>query len=455
MTVQLEMNLKNASAVLDIAGDVASLLEQGQQHVTIAKLCLKTVSLIINIINALKDVPEKVKEDMLQNLKSLQQSLEKIKDVQQQELHLDQLDKQEIDILHSEIKNIEKMLKDLNEQAKHSFIKRMYAYAFQSECLQEEKLKAIGAKINLVTQKSTFIVTTLIFKLTVSLNKRTKKMSEELNSEFENIRCTVASQCNALKKQVRNLTTLLLVSVDNVHSWNILTDSTVTPPEPPKIIVNENEGKLFVKWETQCNNVDVYRLSYDEEQKSMLLPGDVDEATIGPPEVKLVPGEIYTIKMCGINSGGMGEWSNLIVQQFTKPCPSKPDPPKICSINVSRTKLTLTAPKLACPTESPITEWQVEYTTLSTGNSNEGWKLLGTFTATHMKVKESYYIDGLITKENYSFRAKAKNAEGWSSYSKQVSFEMIYSPCACGHMHLTKILTVIMVIFYCIYICLY
>ena len=66
------------------------------------------------------------------------------------------------------------------------------------------------------------------------------------------------------------------------------------------------------------------------------------------------------------------------------------------------------------------------------------WRPLDKFQVEHEGETESLYVD-LASKQTHCFRVKAKNAEGWSDYSKAVSFEMTHSYIShiilCTHFH--------------------
>ena len=219
------------------------------------------------------------------------------------------------------------------------------------------------------------------------------------------------------------LTLQLSIGVLLKYDYDGIKDNSITSsPDPPKILhIEEIKGKLFVKWQMlcPCNKIDFFVLCYDEEEKlSYRFPGNIYEGTIGPPEVELTPEKLYTVKICGVSAGIQGKWSNSVVQKFTKPYPHQPDPPKISIVSGSTVTLTVIPPKQACATESPVTKWKIEY---ATQNCKE-WTLVDEFQVEAEGEQESPYIH-LVSKETYYFRVKAENAEGWSSYSKAVSFD--------------------------------
>lgn len=150
----------------------------------------------------------------------------------------------------------------------------------------------------------------------------------------------------------------------------------------------------------------------------MPLNGGINTIEIGFP--KVMPGRKYTMKIRGINEGGEGHWSNSVVVQFTKPPPCKPEPPEIHMVNTSTARLTIVSPEPSCETESPVTEWNVQYAI--DGLSDTRW------TTENYKVKsgerkQKFDVKNLDPNQKYHFRVQARNAEGYSAISPMVSFK--------------------------------
>ena len=444
--VKLQMaafvSLKNANAIAD-AYSIFSASNFGGP-LSYIKLCLKTATLLQDYITALRGVvSDKEKEDMLQNVKLLQMNLQKIKDLQSQH----NLSEQEAKGLYAQLEQAKDQLEDLSEHAKKNWMKKLWHHVWSTTSMKD-KLKSIEAKVNLVVQKSTLLVTTLNLELTASLEKEMSLKQKNVLLELQKMKSEVVALKNKMISEhntlILKLNAVILLKHDGI--WPVM-DKSIPPPDPPNILhIKETNGKLFVRWHTQwqCNKIDFFVLCYDEEEKlNLIFSGNVSEATIGSPEVELIPEKHYTMKVCGVNPGGRGEWSNSVVQQFTKPYPGKPDPPKIFSVSSSTAKFTLTPPKQACPTESPITKWKIECAMPADTNK---WMLMDKFTLENVGEKLSFNVE-LITKKKYHFRVKAKNAEGWGDYSKAVSFEMwTYSYVDSLRAHFQVVIIIIIII---------
>ena len=439
------MNLKN----FNTAVDTYSLVRDSNFGAPISyiKLCLKIATLMLECITALRGVPDKDKEDMLQKVKFLQDNLQKVEHLQLQYDFNDQ----EIKTLYSQLQSIEDIVADLNEHAKKNWLQKLWRQMW-SKTLMKGKFIAMEAIINVVVQKSTLIVTTLNLELTASLEQRMSLEHKKVMSELEKIK----AELGGLDKKMmfeHNALTLQLSAVFLLKYDNDVTkgNSMMSPPDPPRILhIKETQGKLFVKWQTlcACNKIDFFALCYDEEGKSSLkFKGNVYEATIGPPEVELIPEKLYTVKICGVSAGIQGQWSNSVVQKFTKPCPRQPDPPKISSISSSTVEVTVTPPERACSTESPVTQWEIEHAMQSDEVGTKEWVPLGKFQVEREGEMKSLYID-LASKQTYCFRVKAKNAEGWSDYSKAVSFEMTHSCISYIRTHFHAVMLIMALLYY-------
>ena len=182
--------------------------------------------------------------------------------------------------------------------------------------------------------------------------------------------------------------------------------------------IEEYGNKFELTWRRTNNNEDVthFELCYDEDQNlSMPLNGSRHKIEIGSPQV--VPGRIYSMKIRGVNEGGAGKWSNLVVAKFTKPFPLKPDPPEIDIVSTSRIRLAIVPPQASHETESPITKWNVQYIV---DGLHKKWTLV-TYKAKCYKNKQILDVINLIPYQKYYFRVQAINAEGKSDFSQPVS----------------------------------
>ena len=414
------LSLNSVSAIVDLIRTIASF-SVDPNSVDFTELCLQITSVVRDCILEMKVDFDKQRKGMLDHVEFLLQNLQEIEHIQkQQNITKIRIKQNEFTPLFSELKQIPELLKYMDEQAKLPW------YDYKSWWVQltmKKKFNDMKGKIDFVFKQSTLIVGKLNFKLTASEVEMTKKSYILL---------------------------LQLLTTNDID--DLVTNKSVIPPDPPNLHITQSKGKLIVKWEAQSDKVDLYILCYDKEQNLIKkCLGDVYKAEIGPPEFDLVPGKIYTMKMCGVNSGGRGKWSNSVVQKFTKPVPSKPEPPKVYSISACRAKIILTTPKLACPTESPVTEWEVEYAKL---NSEKSGKILSRiFKVEHPGIKKSFHTMDLDAKQTYSFCTRARNAEGQSSYSETIEFEMIHSCCVRYRvLELIILLHVVVVFFSYIYV---
>ena len=209
-------------------------------------------------------------------------------------------------------------------------------------------------------------------------------------------------------------------------TWPVTSNTTV-PPTPPRLHVEELGNKFMLTWNSTWKRSDediiFFELCYDEDQcSSMPLDGNTFEIEIGSP--KVVPGRIYTMKIRGINEGGEGKWSDSVVAQFTKPTPAKPDPPEVRMVDTSTVALTVAPPTRSHETESPVTEWNIQY--VVDGHDRQ-WR-----TESHKVMcgggKCEFNIENLIPNQKYHFRVQAMNAEGESAFSQPVPIKTEYIP---------------------------
>ena len=437
------LSFKNLSTAADVYSIVSDLNFGGA--LSYIKLCLNIATLMWDCIKTLQGVPDKDKEDMLQNVKSLKKNLQNIEHLQLQYA----LNDQEIETLYSQLQSIKGSLEYLNDHAKKNWLQKLWSQLW-SKTSVKGKFSAMKAKMNEIVQNSTLIVTTLNLELTASLERKMSLEHKKVMSELEKIKAELGGLENKMTSEHNALTLQLSAVIILKYDYNGIKDNSITSPHPPKILyIKETKGTLFVKWQTLylCNKIDFFALCYDEEEKASLkFPGNIYEATIGPPEVELIPEKLYTVKICGVRAGIQGKWSNSVVQKFTKPCPRQPDAPKISSINSSTVKFTVTPPKPVCPTESPVMKWEIEYAIQSDRVGTKEWTQLDKFQVEHEEETMSLDIT-LASKQTYCFRVKAKNAEGWSAYSKAVSFEMTHSHVSSMYVYFHTAVVIILMAF--------
>lgn len=210
----------------------------------------------------------------------------------------------------------------------------------------------------------------------------------------------------------------------NAHRIWLVTSNTINPPSPPQLHVEEELGnKFMLTWERENDDEDInfFEVCYDEDRcLSMPLKGSMCKIEIGFPQV--APGRIYTMKIRGINEGGEGKWSDSVVAQITKPTPRKPDPPELHMVSTSAIAVTVVRPKPSHESESPVTQWNVQYVI----DGHDEW------TTENYRVNDDkiyiFDIANLIPNQRYHFRVQAINAEGESDFSQPASIKMEYKP---------------------------
>lgn len=215
---------------------------------------------------------------------------------------------------------------------------------------------------------------------------------------------------------------LVLQNFQTCGAWP-MTNDTIDTPNPPRLYVKELVNKFHITWDDNNDSVDFFELCYDEGQHlSIPLNGKTYEIEIGFP--KVVPGRLYTMKIRGINRGGEGKWSDSVVAQLTKPTPRKPNRPKIHMISPTTARLTFVPPRPSCETESPVTEWNIQYIV---DGQDQSWVTL--YDRDIVPGKRNQTCDtSLIPNQKYQFRVQAKNAEGASDYSEPASIKAVFKP---------------------------
>ena len=191
------LNLKNGCALAEILSTSASLAVTESKFgivpfFGIIKVSLKITVLVRDCISEMEIVSDKEREAMSDKVKSLQKNLQEIRQHihEQQEI---ELDKNEITALFSELQKIAKLLKDMDEQAKHPWYKRMWGQPMT------KMFNAMKGKIDFAFQQSILIVNKLNLKVSLKLKdsmERQNKIIEKMESELGALRL----QYNTLNK---------------------------------------------------------------------------------------------------------------------------------------------------------------------------------------------------------------------------------------------------------------
>ena len=191
---------------------------------------------------------------------------------------------------------------------------------------------------------------------------------------------------------------------------HIVQDRSVKPPSAPHgLAIQGDKNKLILSWEPSEGIVDEYEVCYDEHKECTIPVGTTTIVELESPKVQ--PGNVYAMKVRGINKGGKGEWSDVVIGQITKLPPQKPEISNLL-LRSTMAVFTIKVAEAICSTESPVTCVRVSYgSTASTNFTN------CEFTIQPGNVTYTFNVSGLQPDSRYKFTAKSKNAEGWSKPS--------------------------------------
>ena len=277
-----------------------------------------------------------------------------------------------------------------------------------------DQLKSVSDKCDSISKKN------IVVKLATAPSVLVTLHNIEAEIKVANSKLTLFIISNSLTKfcditdsQSKVLNKIAVLQENDRVGVNIILDKSIRrPPAPPGLTIRENKNKFIISWKACGGTVDDYEVCYDEKENLILSVGRVTTVEIGSPRV--LPGNLYTMKVRGINKGGTGEWSNIVVGQFTKPFPQKPE---ISNVFLRSTiaVVTLKLPGAICSTESPVTHIEVSHVSAtSTKWSNFESKIKPGSDTYNLMVRE------LQPNKKYNFRARIKNAEGWSEASEHI-----------------------------------
>ena len=200
------------------------------------------------------------------------------------------------------------------------------------------------------------------------------------------------------------------------------------PSAPHELTITETQNKFTLSWKPCSEEIDKYELCYHESKnRTCFIDGTKSSVTIGAPKVYPCPENLlYTMKIRAIRGDVIGEWSNTVVGQFTKPLPQKPTIKKLL-LRSTIAELSVTKPVAICSTESPVTSWQVGYII----DTSTEWSCKD-FVMDAGKSDQIFYVNNLEPKRRYTFKVKAMNAEGWSDFSDEISSNTNELPLQLG-----------------------
>lgn len=197
-----------------------------------------------------------------------------------------------------------------------------------------------------------------------------------------------------------------------------------------KVTLDQSNGPdlMKVNWSDNKNpkgTIDRYEIEYDEKT---LLEMPIEEcrvrvdcnefrAKIGPP--KIIPGNLYTVRVRGINGEGPGNWSEEQIFRFKTGPPSKPKKPKIKVLSPTKVSITTTRPSKNEERGSAVTHCKVEYTPKMNGNDLT-WNNLKFSIKQQKEPDVKFDIGSLIADTTYHFRIKMINDSGESASSDPV-----------------------------------
>ena len=206
------------------------------------------------------------------------------------------------------------------------------------------------------------------------------------------------------------------------------TDPAMKPLAPHELTITESKNKFILSWKPCSEEIDKYELCYHESKKrTCFIDGTKSSVIIGAPKVQPCPENLlYTMKIRAIRGDVIGEWSNTVVGQFTKPLPQKPTIKKLF-LRSTIAELSVVKPVAICSTESPVTSWQVGYII----DTSTEWSCED-FVMDVDKNDQIFYIHNLEPKRRYTFKVKAMNAEGWSDFSDEISSSTNELPLQLG-----------------------
>ena len=259
-----------------------------------------------------------------------------------------------------------------------------------------DKLLAIEDELKLAMDKLQLFTSILTLKVTCESRDAATQNTHLLHEIRDEIKAATQSD----------------VGIDYIDS------SIKRPSAPCDLTIQEGKNTFILSWQPCCEQIDKYELCYHEsENRACFIDRTKCSIEIGAPKVKPSSKNLlYTMKIRGVCGNIRGEWSNIVVGQFTKPLPQKPTIKKLF-LRSKIAEITVTTPSTICATESPVTYWQVAYI-IDTGTE---W-CYDEFKKTHAdEIDQTLYIDSLEPKRRYTFKVKAMNAEGWSDFSYEIS----------------------------------
>lgn len=190
---------------------------------------------------------------------------------------------------------------------------------------------------------------------------------------------------------------------------------------------------MHIKWTDKHSEsiVEHYEVRYDDE-KDHTLRFHFDECKVadhrnefcvklGPP--KIIPGNVYTVSVRGLNGEGPGEWSNEKVFRFKTGLPSKPPQPTVTIQSPTEVLITARRPSEHDEHGSSVTHCKVEYLECKAVNE-ASWEVLKCPMKQNTSPDVKIEIGSLTPDQTYLFRIKMINDAGESAPSDSLSVQM-------------------------------
>ena len=213
--------------------------------------------------------------------------------------------------------------------------------------------------------------------------------------------------------QSKKLDKVVALQQNSMAGLSMIKDKSIRrPPAPLGFNIQESKNKFILSWKPSGGIVDKYEICYNEHDDcSFPVDSECTDVEIESPWVK--PGNIYAMKIRGVNKGGKGEWSNTVIGQFTKPFPQKPEISDLFLLSTIAV-VTVKIPGAICSTESAVTCVETSYVSATSS------KLSSIKFTIEPAIESSTYvfsIKKLCPDCRYNFAVKTENAEGWSKPS--------------------------------------
>ena len=117
----------------------------------------------------------------------------------------------------------------------------------------------------------------------------------------------LSMHCESTDFQNDKLSKMVALQQNSMAGLNIIEDESIRrPPASLGFNIQENKNKFILSWKPSRGIVDKYEICYNEHDESSFLVGaECTSVEIESPWVQ--PGNVYVMKIHGINKGGKGD----------------------------------------------------------------------------------------------------------------------------------------------------